>query len=153
MQMRSIVENNPIHFIVQFIEAIQDGYAVENSNRGWVSEGTLKEINLYKNKDAAIYEDLGYGEFVISDYNTQQFLYKLQGAVLQKAEVDIESLYWDSTGLKSVKVSRYAPKCYTREELMELDWELLKAECKKLDITGRDRTLLVNRYMKAMGVE
>ena len=152
MQVRTIVENNPVHFVLQFIEAIEQGFSLENSNRGWISDSTLKEVNLYK-QQATIYEDMGYGEFVISDYNSQQFLYKLQAAVLQKAEVDVESLYWDMAGIKSIKVARYAPCMYTREQLDELSWEDLKVECKKLDLTGRDRNLLTTKYLKATNQE
>lgn len=151
--MISLVETNPVIFIERFVDAISDQYYVENSNRGWVVDLYLKELNMFKLKEPPVYEAIPYGEYTISDYDAQNFLYKLQGAVIQKADVDYKSLHWSSPGLKSIKVSRYAPKCYTREELMELDWELLKAECRKLDISGRDRGLLVNKYLKAMGVE
>jgi hypothetical protein len=147
----SIVESNPHIFIERFIDAIKDGYVVQNTNSGYISDGALKEINLFKSKDeyycAKILE---YGETVISDYDSQKFLEKLQGAVIQKGDVDVDSLYWDMSGVKSVKVILSPP--HTKEELDGMDWEVLKEACRKQGITGRDRAVLINRYLKATGV-
>jgi hypothetical protein len=145
----TIIEQNPHVFIEHFVAAIKHGYVVENSNRGWVVDGALKEINLFKSKDeyycAKILE---YGETVISDYDSQKFLEKLQGAIWQKADVAVESSYWDMSGVKSVKVVLKAP--HTKEQLDGMDWEMLKEVCRKQGITGRDRGVLINKYLKVV---
>ena len=150
--MITIIEQNPHVFIERFVAAIKHGYVVENSNKGWVVDGALKEINLFKTKDeyycAKILE---YGETVISDYDSQKFLEKLQGAVWQKAEVSVESLYWDMSGVKSIKVVLSPP--HTKEQLDGMDWEDLKIECKKFGISGRDRAVIINRYLKVVSGE
>lgn len=148
--MISIIESNPHIFIERFVDAIKGGYVLENSNRGWVGDGPLKEINLFKCSDeygcATILE---YGETVISDYDTQTFLNKLQGALIQKAVVDYTSLYWDFIGLKSVIVHLQVPEPLTKDELDAMSWEELKVECKRFDISGRDRQLITTKYLKA----
>jgi hypothetical protein len=150
----TIIEQNPHVFIERFVAAIKHGYVVENTNRGWVVDGTLKEINLFKTKDEYYCTKiLEYGETVISDYDAQAFLEKLQGAVWQKADVSVESLYWNLTGVKSIKISLTAPNNYSKEQLDDLSWDDLKEECKRYGITGRDRSVLINRYLKVISGE
>jgi hypothetical protein len=148
----SIVESNPHIFIERFIDAIKDGYVVQNTNSGYVSDGALKEINLFKSKDEYYCtKSLEYGETVISDYDSQKFLEKLQGAVIQKADVDVNSLYWGLVGSKSVKVILSPP--HTKEELDNMDWEDLKEVCRKQGVSGRDRSVIINRYLKVVSGE
>jgi len=148
----TIIEQNPHIFIERFVQAIKDGYVVQNTNSGYISDGALKQINLFKTKDeyycAKILE---YGETVISDYDSQKFLEKLQGAVIQKAVVDVSSLYWDLTSLKSVKVVLSPP--HTKEQLDGMDWEMLKEVCRKQGVSGRDRAVIINRYLKVVSGE
>jgi hypothetical protein len=147
----TIIEQNPCIFVERFVAAIKHGYVVENSNKGWVVDGALKEINLFKSKDEyGCAKILEYGETIISDYDAQVFLEKLQWAVIQKAVVDYESLHWGLTSLKSVKVILSPP--HSKEELDGMDWDTLKEVCRKQGITGRDRAVLINKYLKATGV-
>jgi hypothetical protein len=139
-------------FIERFVAAVKHGYVVENSNKGWIVDGTLKEINLFKSKDEySCAKILEYGETVISDYDSQKFLEKLQGAVIQKGEVAVESLYWDMSGVKSIKVVLSAP--HTKEQLDDMDWETLKEVCRKQGVSGRDRAVIINRYLKVVSGE
>lgn len=39
---------------------------------------------------------------------------------------------------------------YTKEELDDMEWETLKEICRKVDITGRDRSKLVRDYLAEM---
>ena len=150
--MFTIIEQNPCIFVERFVAAIKHGYVVENSNRGWIVDGALKEINLFKSKDEYYCANiLEYGETVISDYDAQAFLEKLQGALWQKADVSVESLYWDMSGVKSVKVVLSAP--HTKEQLDEMDWEDLKEVCRKQGVSGRDRAVIINRYLKVVSGE
>lgn len=146
--MKTIINTNPLIFVQDIVSAIKEGYFVENSNRGWVMTGILKEINLYKNKHKE-FESKPYGKSVISSYNPQEFLLELQDYVMSGAVVDIESLYWDSTSLKQINVERVAPEFYSKDELLALDWKDLKEECAKVGVKGRDKTLLIRQYLVA----
>lgn len=146
----TIVETNPYIFVDKIVDAIHEGYLVESSNRGWVSETSLKEINLYKNP-AKEFDKKELGEFVISDYSSQNFLYELCNWIGQGAHVDIDSLFWDTQGIKSIKGKLYLPADYNKEQLSELSWEDFKEAVKPVVGTGRDRNLLLSRYLAATG--
>ena len=146
----TIVETNPYIFIDKIVDAIREGYLVESSNRGWVSETSIKEINLYKNPDK-VFEKKEIGEFAISDYNAQNFLYELCAWVSQGAHVDIDSLFWDTTGIKSIKGKLYLPAEYTKEQLSDMEWTEFKDAVRSVAGTGRDRALLTTRYLTLTG--
>jgi hypothetical protein len=67
------------------------------------------------------------------------------------AKVDIESLFWDITGVKSIRGKLYLPADYSKEQLSELDWADFKEAVKPVVGTGRDRNLLLSRYLTATG--
>lgn len=150
MESVTIVETNPYLFVSAIVDAIREGYLVESSNRGWVSETSIKEINLYKNADK-VFDKKEIGEFLISDYNAQNFLYELCAWVSQGAHIDIDSLFWDTTGIKSVKGKLFLPAEYTKEQLAELSWNDFKEAVKSVAGTHRDRTLLTTRYLTLTG--
>jgi hypothetical protein len=150
MESVTILEVNPYTFVSEVVKAIQQGFYVESSNRGWILETHLKEINLYQNPDK-VFEEKELGEFVISDYSAQNFLYELCSWVAVGAKVDIESLFWDITGIKSIRGKLYLPAEYTKEQLAELDWSDFKEAVKPVTGTGRDRNLLLSRYLTATG--
>jgi hypothetical protein len=146
--MKTILNTNPYIFVQDIVSAIKEGFLVENSNRGWVMNGVLKEINLYKDKHKE-FEVKPYGKSAVSSYNAQEFLLELQDYVLSGAVVDIDSLYWDSMSLKQINVERLAPEFYSKDELLALDWKDLKDECLKVGVKGRDKTLLIRQYLVA----
>lgn len=146
----TIVETNPYIFVDKIVDAICEGYLVESSNRGWLSESHLKEITLYKNADrTAVQKELG--EFVIEDWQAQNFLSELCDYIVCGGKVDIESLYWDSVGKKRIEGKMYLKPDYTKEQLNELDWADFKEAVKPVVGTGRDRNLLTTRYLFATG--
>lgn len=147
---KTIIHTNPHIFVSEFIEAVRDGYLVESSNRGFVSDSILKEIVLYKNP-CKVFEEKELGEFVISDYSAQNFLYELCSWVGVGAKVDIESLFWDITGVKSIRGKLYLPADYSKEQLSELDWSDFKEAVKTIGITGRDRNLMLTKYLQMTG--
>ena len=146
----TVIEVNPYTFVSEVVKAIQQGFYVESSNRGWLLETHLKEINLYQNP-CKVFEEKELGEFIISDYSAQNFLYELCSWVGVGAKVDIESLFWDITGVKSIRGKLYLPAEYTKEQLAELDWSDFKEAVKPVVGTGRDRNLLTTRYLFATG--
>lgn len=150
MESITVLETNPVLFMQEFITAVQNGYFVENTNAGHVSDGILKEIVLYKNEDKE-FDKIELGEITIMERNTQAFLNQVCHAVAVGAKFDLNSLAWDSTGWKVLKGTMYLKPEFTKEQLSEMDWETFKASVKPVVGTGRDRNLLLSRYLAATG--
>lgn len=146
----TVVETNPFTFIAEIVKAIEQGYLVENSNRGWVSDSVLKEITLYKDADRSTTQR-ELGEFVIDEWDAQKFLSELCDYVVGGGKVDIESLSWDITGKKYIKGKMYLIPEYTKEQLAEMSWSDFKEAVKSVAGTHRDRTLLTTRYLQLTG--
>lgn len=150
MESVPVVETNPYTFVTEVVKAIEEGFLVENSNRGWLSDGSLKEITLYKDADRTTTQR-ELGEFVIEEWQAQNFLSELCDYIVCGGKVDIESLYWDSVGKKRIEGKMYLKPDYTKEQLNELDWADFKEAVKPVVGTGRDRNLLTTRYLFATG--
>lgn len=150
MESITVLETNPVLFMQKFITAVQNGYFVENTNAGHVSDGILKEIVLYKNEDKE-FEGIDLGEITIMERNTQAFLSQVCHAVAVGAKFNLDSLAWDSQGWKVLKGTMFLKPEYTKEQLSEMDWETFKASVKPVVGTGRDRNLLTTRYLFATG--
>lgn len=150
MESVTVVEVNPYTFVEKVVEAIREGYFVEASNRGWITETSLKEIALYKDENK-VFDKKEIGEFSVSDYNSQNFLYELCAWVAQGAHVDIDSLFWDTQGIKSIKGKLFLPVEYTKEQLSEMSWSDFKDAVRSVAGTHRDRTLLTTRYLTLTG--
>ena len=146
----TVIEVNPYTFVTEVVKAIEQGFLVENSNRGWVSESHLKEITLYKNADrTTVQKELG--EFVIEEWEAQKFLSELCDYVVAGGKPSIDSLYWDHVGKKRIEGKMFLIPQWSKEELAEQDWETFKASVKPVVGTGRDRNLLLSRYLAATG--
>jgi hypothetical protein len=146
----TVLETNPALFMQEFITAVQNGYYVENTNAGHVSDGILKEIVLYKNEDKE-FEGIDLGEITIMERNTQAFLSQVCHAVAVGAKFDLNSLAWDSVGWKVLKGTMYLFGEYTKEDLAALSWEDFKNAVRPVVGSGRDRNLLLSRYLAATG--
>lgn len=150
MESVIVVETNPYTFIAEIVKAIEQGFLVESSNRGWISDGVLKEITLYKDAErTTVQKELG--EFVIDEWDAQKFLSELCDYVVGGGKVDIESLSWDITGKKYIKGKMYLIPEWDKEQLAEMDWDTFKASVKTIGITGRDRSLMTNKYLQMTG--
>jgi hypothetical protein len=150
MESVTVLQTNPFTFITEVVEAIGQGYLVESSNRGWVSDGVLKEINLYKNPDK-VFEKIELGEFVIDEWDTQKFLSELCDYIVCGGKVDIDSLLWPPVSKKYIEGKMFLIPQWSKEELAEQDWETFKASVKTIGITGRDRSLMTNKYLQMTG--
>lgn len=42
---------------------------------------------------------------------------------------------------------------YTKDELLAMEWEQLKAVCREVGITGRDKAVMVSKYLSISGNE
>lgn len=152
MESVTVVETNPYTFIAEIVKAIEQGYLVENSNRGWVSDSVLKEITLYKDAERTL-QQRDLGEFVIDEWDAQKFLSELCDYVVSGGKVNIESLRWDMTGKKYIEGKMYLIPQWNKQELAEQDWDTFKASVKTIGITGRDRNLMLTKYLQMTGQE
>lgn len=152
MESVNIVEVNPILFMREFISAVENGYYIENTNAGHISENVLKEITLYKNEDKE-FDPIPLGEMTVVEYNTQLFLNQVCHAVAVGAKFDLDTLVWDTLGTKIVKGVMYLKGEFTKEDLAEQDWDTFKSSVKTIGITGRDRNLMTTKYLQMTGQE
>lgn len=150
MESVTIVETNPFTFVAEVVKAIEQGYLVENSNRGWLSESSLKEITLYKDADRSTTQR-ELGEFVIEEWEAQKFLSELCDYIVCGGKVNIESLYWDMTGKKRIEGKMYLIPEWDKEQLAEMSWSDFKDAVRSVAGTHRDRTLLTTRYLTLTG--
>ena len=146
-----IIEANVHIFIENLIDAIKDGYRVDNTNYGWVSEANgLKELTLSYDPERE-HAEVALGEVTITNYNAQEFLDQICQVVAAGGVLDANSLNWDMTGIKSIRGKVYKLPEYTKEQLAELSWEDFKEAVRSVAGTGRDRTLLLTRYLQNTG--
>lgn len=146
-----IIEANVHIFIENLIDAIKDGYRVDNTNYGWVSEANgLKELTLSYDPERK-YAEVALGEVTITNYNAQEFLDQICQVVAAGGVLDVNSLTWDMTGIKSIRGKVYKLPEYTKEELANMDWETFKSSVKSVVGTGRDRSLMTSRYLASTG--
>lgn len=146
-----IIEANVHIFIENLIDAIKDGYRVDNTNYGWVSEANgLKELTLSYDPERK-YAEVALGEVTITNYNAQEFLDQICQVVAAGGVLDVNSLNWDMTGIKSIRGKVYKLPEYTKEELANMDWETFKTSVKSVVGTGRDRSLMTSRYLASTG--
>ena len=146
-----IIEANVHIFIENLIDAIKDGYRVDNTNYGWISEANgLKELTLSYAPERK-YAEVALGEVTITNYNAQEFLDQICQVVAAGGVLDVNSLNWDMTGIKSIRGKVYKLPEYTKEELANMDWETFKSSVKSVVGTGRDRSLMTSRYLASTG--
>ncbi len=50
---------------------------------------------------------------------------------------------------RKVMADAVAVANYTKEQLEEMDWDAFRAVCKVFDIKGRERDVMVEKYLKA----
>ena len=146
-----IIEANVHIFIENLIDAIKDGYRIDNTNYGWISEANgLKELTLSYDPERK-YAEVALGEVTITNYNAQEFLDQICQVVAAGGVLDANSLTWDMTGIKSIRGKVYKLPEYTKEELANMDWETFKSSVKSVVGTGRDRSLMTSRYLASTG--
>ena len=146
-----IIEANVHIFIENLIDAIKDGYRIDNTNYGWISEANgLKELTLSYDPERK-YAEVALGEVTITNYNAQEFLDQICQVVAAGGVLDANSLNWDMTGIKSIRGKVYKLPEYTKEQLSEMEWNEFKDAVRSVAGTGRDRTLLLTRYLQNTG--
>jgi len=147
---KHIIEMNPHLFCERIIDAVRDSYYVTNTNEGYILEGMLKEITLTQDPER-VFDEIPLGEINLSEYDAQEFLSKLCHAVAVGAVFNTDSLVWDMVGRKSITGSVYKLPEYTKEQLSDMEWNEFKDAVRSVAGTGRDRTLLLTRYLQNTG--
>ena len=150
-ETKTLLEANPCLFVEALVDAVKDGYRVTNDNYGWVSEANgLKELTLSYDPERE-YAEVALGEVTITNYNAQEFLDQICQVVAAGGVLDVNSLNWDMTGIKSIRGKVYKLPEYTKEQLSEMEWNEFKDSVRSVAGTGRDRTLLLTRYLQNTG--
>lgn len=146
MQQLEIFESNPNIFLLRFIEAVKQGYRLQNTNEGTVIEGNYFSVMLYQCE----YEipSVPVGKQVIEEYNRMEFWKKVQDYVLNNAIIDVESLHYNLMGAKLVSCVVKPSDAYTKEELSNLEWEVVKELGKKYDCFNRQRKVMESSLLK-----
>lgn len=150
MNTITVLESNPHLFVESIIDHVRDGYYVTNTNAGYILEGVLKEITLTQDPER-VFDEIPLGEINLSEYDAQEFLSKLCHAVAVGAVFNTDSLVWDMVGRKSITGSVYKLPEYTKEQLSDMEWNEFKDAVRSVAGTGRDRTLLLTRYLQNTG--
>lgn len=145
-QQLEIFESNPNIFLLRFIEAVKQGYRLQNTNEGTVIEGNYFSVMLYQCE----YEipSVPVGKQVIEEYNRMEFWKKVQDYVLNNAIIDVESLHYNLMGAKLVSCVVRPSDAYTKEELSNLEWEVVKELGKKYDCFNRQRKVMESALLK-----
>ena len=150
-ETKTLLEANPCLFVEALVDAVKDGYRVTNDNYGWVSEANgLKELTLSYDPERE-YAEVALGEVTITNYNAQEFLDQICQVVAAGGVLDVNSLNWDMTGIKSIRGKVYKLPEYTKEQLSDMEWNEFKDAVRSVAGTGRDRTLLLTRYLQNTG--
>lgn len=145
-QQLEIFESNPNIFLLRFIEAVEQGYRLQNTNEGTVIEGNYFSVMLYQCE----YEipSVPVGKQVIEEYNRMEFWKKVQDYVLNNAIIDVESLHYNLMGAKLVSCVVKPSDAYTKEELSNLEWEVVKELGKKYDCFNRQRKVMESSLVR-----
>lgn len=145
-----LFENNPTTFLNKYIQAVKDGWRLQDSNEGWVQDsinGGCFQTVLEKDEEYTA-PVIQVGRHIVTSYDRQEFFRKIQDHVLNKAEFNLETLYYDVSGLKSVVCVIRPTETYTREQLEAMPWEEFKELAKKYDTFNRNREVCTNMLVK-----
>lgn len=145
-----LYESNPTIFLTKFIEAVNDGYRLQDTNAGvvqdYINNGWF-QVALEKDEEYEV-PFIQVGSYVIEAYDRQEFFRSVQSHVLNKAEFNIDSLYYDVRGIKMIKCVIRPSVSYTREALQELEWEQIKELGYTYGVFNRQRKVLENSLVR-----
>lgn len=145
-----LFENNPTTFLNKYIQAVKDGWRLQDTNQGYVQDcinGGCFQAVLEKDEEY-VPPTIQVGRHIITGYDRQEFFLKIQDYVLNKAEFNLETLYYDVSGLKSIVCVIRPTETYTREQLEAMPWEEFKELAKKYDTFNRNREVCTNMLVK-----
>lgn len=145
MNTKRINNSNPTVFMNELIECLNSGYCIQDTNYGSITDTrNTKDLTVFEKPEREF--DPYYGGLItVRDTHAHSFLLEVQNAVKGGVTFNTDTLSWDINGWKSMQGSKGV---YTKEQLQELDWETLKSVCKEVGVSGRDRGLIITRYLQ-----
>lgn len=152
--MKSVVANNPVSFLSEFVNNVRDGWCLDNKRFAVSLQAMLVEATLVKSK-----EDHGcLVEFkpndtniVVTGHSFGEMCEKLQFFVAKLWELDYNSLNVNPAGMCSVQIWReehLAVQNYTKEELQNMDWEKLKVLARSYNCFNRNKDICIYNVLK-----
>lgn len=145
-----IAESNPVVFCIKFVEAVKEGWKLKDVVEGRPSHAFLHSIQMFKGFSPEVIR-LTSETHVIEEYDSFEFLKKLQNAILNDFELDVKSIRWDTVGRKSCVLTNpnfVEPKTWSKEQLEEMPYEQLKKVAKQLDCFHRAKDIMINRVIE-----
>lgn len=169
-EVKTIVQENIIHFLKDFQSAVREGYFVDNTNAGYpMLSGILKEVVLYRSPKCGVKRVACTDPVItVEDYDPFSFLMKLQTAIIESYNIDFSTLYFES--FKSVQLKKAGsvgsvevPKeltqavdpeieNYSLKDLKEMAYPQLKSLADKLgeEVFNRKKTVMISNIRKAL---
>jgi len=170
MSTKQIVETNIVTFLSEVQAAIKEGYYVDNTIAGYPSNGTLKEVLLFKEPKLAPKKSNHLVKRIdVSEYDAALFLLAFQEAVLEGYLLDEEAVRWDSlkivgmqkapepvivnrgnvNGGSVVEIMPPEVKVYSRKALKDMDYQELKLLAQQIGTFHRSKDIMAkNTYTK-----
>lgn len=145
-----ILESNPVVFLVEFEKAVRDNWKLQDCVEGRPSHAFIHSLNLFKGFSPEV-ERITSEICTIDEYDSFEFLKKLQNAVLNDFELQVESVRWDTLGRKLCKLvnkNYVEPAVYTKQQLEDMEYEVLKKIGKQADVFHRSRDIMINRIIE-----
>ena len=149
-ESKYVLENGAPLFIREVVQSIREGWFVDSSrNDGYPSFNRNGSIELKMFKMDMPFDTIKGGTYKITAHSPVDFLVELQGYILNGFDIDLDGLIWDNDSAKIMKVSRLE---YSRSMLESMPWDEFKILCKSREISGRDRNVMINLFMRTQEV-
>lgn len=108
-ESRNVFSENPVVFMQDLQQAIQDGFRVNDTNEGYpMLNSILKEVRVYRSEDRAPESYVPVSEDItsqhIAEWDGMRYLLAFQNLVQQGFEVDASSVSF--SGMKTAKLVR-----------------------------------------------
>lgn len=148
---KTIANSNIIILLNDLQEAIQEGYRLV-PNKSFLETYPLNEITLYK-EDVDVAELSEYDalpKVTVESYDAMSVLFDVQRFIVNGYEIQ-DSVFWLGVGTKRFpmfKPTHLANVVYTKEELDEMEYELLKEVGRVRNCFNRSRSVMVNNILK-----
>lgn len=144
--MKTVCSTNPVIFVKEVCEAIKDGWRFNNTNLGSITETSLLQVILFDTLDTPHTKVEEY-KYEIVEHDKNQFMLKVQDAILSGMSLDIESVDWYVTGIKTATFYNMEhPKAvkHTYQSLESMEWQEFKDFCKTYyGLGGRNRQAMI----------
>lgn len=146
-----ILESNPVKFVIETVKAMGDGWKLRpDLNEGHPDMAFLYQLKLFKGFSPE-YVVCKEANILVEEYDAMKYLQGCQEAVLNGFELIVESVRFDSVGLKRAVFSNpnyVEPTIWTKQQLEEMEYETLKKVAKQLDCFNRARDIMIVKVLE-----